>query len=246
MSTRLRSGRGTLLCAALLAACSGPQRPAGVAALDAAAPHNAPIASPSAPIDLDGTWVAAGADDRLQPVGDKPAFTPAGRKLYDAHRRAAARGNRSWDATRRCLPPGLPRVLAMAQPFEVAVDPHLLLMSFQLQRLVRFVYLDDAYPGSGEATFLGESHGHWDGRALLIETGNFKAGQVLDGTGLPAGARLKVSERLELADDGTLVDHVTVDDEEMYQHPWQAELRFRRSSQAVREDVCVERAGQRP
>jgi hypothetical protein len=139
----------------------------------------------------------------------------------------------------------VPRVLAIAEPFSIAVDAHLLLMSFQLQRLVRLVYLDDAFPANSDATFLGESHGHWDGTTLLVDTQHFKPGLVLDGTGLPAGPRLTLTERLELLDDDTLVDHLTIVDADMYTRAWQAELRFRRSKQLPQEDVCVERSGQR-
>lgn len=234
---------GACLAAVLgLSGCGQPTLPAAPPGADQSAGATPP-ATRTLPMDLHGTWIVAGEDDRLQGTGDKPPFTPAGRKLFEAHRAAAARGDRSWDGTHRCLPPGVPRVLAIAQPFAIAIDEHLLLMTFQLQRLVRLVYLDDAFPAAGKPSYLGESHGRWDGNALLIETQNFKPGLVLDGTGLPAGTHLKLAERLELADDGVLVDHLTISDDEMYTRPWQAELRFRHSELPLREDVCVERIG---
>lgn len=229
-----------------LAGCGAQDLPATRAAGNGQSSSSVSIATRDAPVDLDGDWVSAGENDRLPLVGDKPQLTPVGRKLFDAHRAAAAKGDRSWDGVRRCLPPGVPRVLAITQPFAIASDAHLLLMSFQLQRLVRFVYLDDAFPADGDSSFLGESRGRWDGHALLIETRHFAPGLVLDGTGLPAGARLTVTERLEMPERDALVDHVTISDEEMYSRPWQAELHFRRSAQRPREDVCVERTGLHP
>jgi len=193
-------------------------------------------------VDLVGLWQPEGSDDALPIVGDKPLFTVAGRKRFDAHRKAAARDVRDWDGTQRCLPPGTPRIMAIAQPFDISVDPHLVAMTFQYQRLIRFVHMDDAYPTVSTPTFMGESFGHWEGQSLVVETKNFRTGTVLDSTGLPHGARLTVTERLERVADDTLLDHITVSDEEMYQRPWQAEVTLkRRPDLQINEDVCVER-----
>jgi hypothetical protein len=194
-------------------------------------------------VDITGLWQSAGPDDTLTIVGDKPQLTAAGRRLFDAHRAADARSDRSWDGTRRCLPPGTPRVMSIAQPFDIDVGPHLVAMTFQYQRLVRFIYMDDAFPATDDATYQGESHGHWDGQSLVVETRHFKTGMVLDHTGLPQGAKLVVAERFERVAEDTLVDHITISDEEMYQRPWQAEVTLNhRADLQLQEDVCVERS----
>jgi hypothetical protein len=203
--------------------------------------------SPPPPIDIIGVWQPESADDSLPIVGDRPALTPAGRKLAEARRNAAARGDRSWDGTLRCLPPGTPRILLMGQPLEINADPHVIAMLFQYQRLVRMIYMDDAYPVDPNATFMGESHGRWEGDVLVVETGNFKTGLALEGSGLPLGAGSSLVERFEHVADDTLIDHITIRDPELYQRPWEAQVTLRRRADLqVKEDICAERAGTRP
>lgn len=232
-----------VLLGLLTAGCSDP---AGDGKVAAPAVSNAPVTMAPAPTParIVGRWQPAGTDDTLAIVGDRPQLTAAGRKLFDAHRAAAARGVRDWDGTRRCLPPGTPRIMTIAQPFDIDADAHLVAMTFQYQGLVRLIHMDDAYGIAGKPGFMGESHGHWEGNSLVVETRNFRSGTVLDGTGWPHGAKLVVSERIEPQDDDTLVDHITLSDAEMYLRPWQAQVTLRRQPEArIEEDVCVERTG---
>jgi hypothetical protein len=234
-----------------LAACSrsNPGPEAGTAATaPAAAPAPAPApavapAAPPPPVDLSGVWQAGGKSDVLaMKDGARPPFTDAGAKLYAQHRAALANGDRSWDNTLRCWPPGTPRIMTIAQPFEISAEPNLVAFTFQYQRMVRFIYVGDAYPTNTDATFMGESHGRWEARALIVHTGNFKAGMTLDSTGLPQSPKLQVDERFELTAPDTLVDHVTITDEEMYSQPWSADITLKKKTGVqVGEDVCVER-----
>lgn len=236
----------TLLALAACSRSTPPSQSSGTASVPppASAPAPAPTvaqAAPPPPVDLSGVWQARGKSDVLMQSA-RPPFTEAGAKLYAQHRAAAANGDRSWDNTLRCWPPGTPRIMTIAQPFEISAEPNLVAFTFQYQRLYRFIYIGDAYPANADATFMGESHGHWDGRALLVHTGNFKAGMTLDSTGLPQSASLQVDERFELAAPDTLVDHITIRDDQMYSQPWSSDVTLKKIAGAqVGEDVCVER-----
>jgi hypothetical protein len=187
------------------------------------------VPTPTAPaFDITGLWLPSGASDVLPVAGDKPLLTPAGRRQFDANRTAAAHGDYRWDNTQRCEPPGMPRIMSFAEPIDISSDPHLIALAFQHQRLVRFVHLDDTYPAVTEASYMGESRGHWDAQALIVETSHFKTGPVLDSTGLPHGPKLVITERIERASDDTLIDHITIRDDDMYQRPWQAEVTLQR------------------
>ena len=86
---------------------------------------------------------------------------------------------------------------------------------------------------------MGESHGHWDEQALVVETSHFKTGPVLDSTGLPHGAKLVITERLERGPEDTLIDHITISDADMYQRPWQAEVTLQRKpGLQFHEEIC--------
>lgn len=216
----------------LLAACSktpeaaqnAPQTPAG----GPTSSKRVAVETTAPAFDITGLWLPSGASDVLQIVGDKPLLTAAGRKQFEANRTAAAHGDYRWDNTQRCEPPGMPRIMTFAEAVDISSDPHLIAVAFQHQRLVRFIHLDDAYPAVTDVSYMGESHGHWDGQTLIVETSRFKTGTVLDSTGLPHGAKLVITERLERPSDDTLVDRITISDEDMYQRPWQAEVTLRR------------------
>jgi hypothetical protein len=202
-----------------------------------------PAISAGAPHDLAGVWLVQGGDGDLTGVdGSLPPFTADAANLYQQRRLAAQAGDTSWDSTQRCIPPGLPRIMFIQEPFEIAQDSNLITMTFQYQRLVRFVYLTDAYPENPDASFMGSSRGHWEGPVLVIESANFKTGTVLDDSGIPHGTKLQLTERLQRRDPDTLAVQILIADEDNFTHSWQAQAVFKRQHGVqVQEDVCVER-----
>jgi hypothetical protein len=202
-----------------------------------------PASEHSSPTDFSGIWLAQGSNDVLTSIdGGAPPFTADAAALYQQRRMAKQAGDTTWDSTRLCIPPGVPRVMLIQQPFEIAQDPYLVSMAFQYQRLVRFIYQSDAFPENPDASFMGTSRSHWEGAVLVIDTGNFKTGTVLDSSGIPHGPKLRVTERLQRRDADTLTEQITIADEDTFTHPWQAQIVFKRQHGVqVQEDVCVER-----
>ncbi len=84
-------------------------------------------------------------------------------------RRAIAKGDFSFDGVTRCLPPGLPRLMLMHEPFEILQRPKALYFVHQINRLPRRVYLDEALPTDVDPHYLGYSVGKWDGDALVVD-----------------------------------------------------------------------------
>ena len=244
----MNRGSALLLAASvlLLAGCARQGNGPDTGPNDAPPPAITTEVSPPPPLAIAGVWQPESTDDRLPLVGERAALTPAGRKVAEARRIAAAHGDRDWDGTLRCLPPGTPRILLMGQPLEINADAHVIVMIFQYQRLLRMIYMDDAYPADASATFMGESHGRWEGDVLVVETRNFRTGLALDGSGLPLGAGSSLVERFEHVADDTLIDHITISDPELYQRPLEAQVTLRRGADVqLREDICAERIGAR-
>ncbi|MGC3981448.1 MAG: hypothetical protein QM808_09330 [Steroidobacteraceae bacterium] len=230
---------GALIAAMLLAACSKQSEAPAVTETQASSSVAA-----VAGFDFNGVWQAT-SGETLKPLTGSVPFTDAAAKEYAATQALIAKGDKkSWDSTQRCIPPALPRLLGMAQPFDVIVDQHMVGMTFQVQRLVRFIYLDKTYPTNSDASYLGESHGRWEGKELVVETGKFKTGMVLDATGIPHSDKLQITERYEMTAPDTVVDHVTITDAEVFTQPWQTDIVLKKQSGVqVQEDVCVERQG---
>ena len=94
--------------------------------------------------DLSGVWFISNHAGPLRTVDGKvPPLTPEAKTVYAAHKAALAKGDYSFDGVTHCLPPGLPRLMLMHEPFEIIQRPKALYFVYQLNRLPRRVYLED-------------------------------------------------------------------------------------------------------
>lgn len=228
-----------LLLSSLLVACNKP------ANQEAASTSNvSSVSSTPPPVDFTGVWQAEN-NDVLKSLNDAAIpFKPDAAKLYAANQAAAQQGDFSWDSTAQCKPPGMPRLMTISQPFEIIQDANVVAMTFQYQRLTRFLYLGDLYPTDVDSSDSGESHAHWDGKVLVIDTNKFKVGTVLDSTGIPHGPKLQLTERWQLTAPDTVIDRITIQDDDTFTQPWQSDVVLKKlQGVQVREEVCVEREG---
>jgi hypothetical protein len=200
--------------------------------------------------DLTGVWAITAPVPVLKTdKGEPPPLKPEAQAVYDAHRAAGARGDYSFDGLTRCLPPGLPRLMLMREPFEILQKDKVIYFVHQLNRLPRRAYLDEALPTDVDPHYLGYSVAHWDGDALVIESAGFDDGTLLDPAGLPHSDMLHLTERYVLSKDGRhLSATFQIDDPATFTHPWAAQAEYvRRKGYELPEDVCAaEQPGERP
>jgi hypothetical protein len=126
------------------------------------------------------------------------------------------------DPESKCLPPGIPRMMATPFPFQI----------FQLSDRVLFVFEGGAHvwrtiftdgrphPKDPNPSFLGDSIGRWDGDTLVVDVVGFNEATWLDQAGHPHTEALHVVERFTRTNDRTLHYHVTIDDPHAYTKPW--------------------------
>ena len=208
-----------------------------------------PACALAAPPDLGGAWSIIGHRSTLKTAeGSDPPLTAAARTIYDKHRSDAARGDRSFDETTLCLPPGLPRLMLMDGPFEILQRDKAVYFIYQLNRLPRRAYFGENLPEGVDPMYLGFSVARWEGDALVIESSGFRDGTLLDDSGLPHSESLKLTERYELGKDGkTLRVKFTIDDPQMYTRAWSTEARYRSlPGYELREEVCADKLKRRP
>jgi hypothetical protein len=196
----------------------------------------------AAPPDLTGVWFISGDVGALKTVaGHAPPLTPAAKTVYDAHRAAIAKGDYSFDGVTRCLPPGLPRLLLMHEPFEILQRPKAIYFVHQINRLPRRAYLDEALPTDVDPHYLGYSVAKWDGDALVIESNGFDDSTMLDNAGLPHSDALHLTERYELSHDGMHLHlRLTIDDPKTFTEAWSTQADYvKRPGYELTEDVCA-------
>jgi hypothetical protein len=109
----------------------------------------------------------------------------------------------------------------------------------------RTVPLDDhAKLPSNVTQWMGDSHGHWEGNTLVVETTNFRFNDMSHfGTQYDYGMsdeNLKVVERFTRTAADLLIYQATVTDPTVYTKPWTIETPMNKAEGAIFEYACHE------
>ena len=107
---------------------------------------------------------------------------------------------------------------------------------------MRHVYMDVPHSANPVPSWYGESVGHYEGDALVIDTIGQNTKTVLDAYRAPHSDRLHVVERWRMVDeDGkTMEVPVTIEGPETFNQPWQGLRRYRRGQAQLGEQICAE------
>ncbi|HUN25165.1 MAG TPA: hypothetical protein VMU67_02575 [Steroidobacteraceae bacterium] len=197
----------------------------------------------AAPPDLTGVWSIVNPPHVLKTVeGLTPPLTPAAQVVYEQHLAAAARGDRSFDGVTRCLPPGLPRLMLVNEPFEILQRPKAMYFLHQLNRLPWRAYFGEKLPQDPDPLWLGYSVARWDGDTLIIDSTGFYDSTILDDSGLPHSTALRLIEQYRLSADRKHLEALfTIDDPKTYTRPWTAQAEYvRRPGLEIREEFCMD------
>jgi hypothetical protein len=146
----------------------------------------------------------------------------------------------SEDPILSCAPPGVPRIMLIPFPMQIIQIPGEVVMIFEYDHFVRQIFTDRHEHLKGIApTWMGDSIGHWDGDALVVDTTGFNDKTWLDQVGHPHTDALHLIERIHRPDHDTLVDDVTIDDPKAYTKPWTGQQIFKlRPAWHLLEYVC--------
>src|SRR5215470_6547889 len=192
-------------------------------ALGALAPANIAKPRPKPPFDLTGAWLhngnarTGGETERFDPpAGFK--LTPAAQKHFDAAAQATKEGKLYKNDIGLCWPAGVPIMMTRVWPVTMIQLPTAIFMIQELMNSVRVIFMDGRKhtdPDIAVRSFNGESIGHWEGNALVIDTTNFVADHhwVNDQAGIPASDEFHMIERITMSPDGkTLTSENTLID----------------------------------
>ena len=184
------------------------------------------------------------------PDGRMPPLTEAAKKRAADRVQALRTRGGEYDhpefrpLAERCLlsfgsnagPPMLPNYF-YNNNYQIVQTKDAVLILVEMVHDVRVIRLSGgAHPPGHLRPWMGDSIGHWDGDALVVETTNFHPEQVFRG----ASDTLKVIERFTRTDADTLLYTFTIDDPETFTRPWSGEVPFRATSDLVYEYACHE------
>jgi hypothetical protein len=207
--------------------------------------------------DWSGQWhkprgVGIQWDQTKRPgLAQNAPLTPEYQKRLEASLADQADGGQGLDTRYKCLPNGMPRMMAVIEPIEFVVLPNITYVNFEAF-LPRRIYTDGrSFPTDEEPSLAGYSVGKWldtdgDGRydTLEVETRNFKGPRTVESTGIPLADdnETVVRERIYLdkSDPDLMHNEITIMDH-AFTHPWTVDKHYIRERKVLWfEDNCTE------
>jgi hypothetical protein len=185
----------------------------------------------------DGVWLPPHVAD-LASKSDVPFQPRAKLKFQENH------AVKQSEMDLRCLPPGVPRIMLQARPFEIVQTPNRILFVYEGGAHVwRQVWMDGrSHPKDPNPNWLGHSIGRWEGDTLVVDSVGFNDRTWLDDAGHPHTERLHVIEKYTRVDPSTMKYEVTIDDPGAYTQSWtsSSSLAFRPGGK-LEEDICLDK-----
>jgi hypothetical protein len=224
------------LAAALVWGSAVAQTAASTAPLGALSPENLAKPRPAPPFNLTGTW----QHELRGPQSWKfvpPTFelTPEAQVHYDAGQKALAENKLYRDDIGQCWPAGMPLIMTRVHPFVLLQEPTAIYYISGFINSLRIIYTDGrghSDPDIIVPSFNGESIGHWEGDALVVDTIYFPGHHHwLDqgGASIPASDALHIVERIRMIENGeTLEIAYTLTDPKSWKGDWKMTKRFNR------------------
>ena len=140
--------------------------------------------------------------------------------LYDAGFSLYARTSRCWQPGAIVLNFSPGRTYFIQTPKEV-------LLIWQRDQIVRHIYLDVPHTQNPKPSWNGESVGHYEGDALVVDTIGLNTKSFVDAFRTPHSEQLHVIERYRVMDGGkTLQVEMTIEDPVAFIQPWKVSKRW--------------------
>jgi hypothetical protein len=181
--------------------------------------------------DWGGIWfVMFGASNNQSPAAPQPKGEYAeAREAW----LAAARENGGVVPRERsnCSPPGMPRIMRLAQyPYEFIFAPGRVTINQEAWMQTRTIWTDGrGHDPDHDPSFMGDSIGHWEGDTLVVETVGILDALEID-TGFGHSDEFRLVERIHLDPDNpdVLVNEMWMDDPRALAEPFEVTVRYRR------------------
>ena len=151
--------------------------------------------------------------------GEIPYTPEAAKKRKDNfdHRFAA-------DPLNKCFVPGVPRVMYLPFPFEITQTPKHIAVTSAFHHTNRIIYTDGSPHPAPLEFWIGDSRGHWEGDALVVDVTHFNDQTWFDAAGNFHSEDLHVVERYTLLDRDHLNYDVTIEDPKVFTRPWKMHM----------------------
>jgi hypothetical protein len=148
------------------------------------------------------------------------------------------------DPEAKCFMPGVPRATYMPHPFQIIQGDQKIMMVYGFAEANRTIHMDKAKPEPAPLdSWMGRSHGRWDGDTLVVEVAGLNGEAWLDRSGNFASSSVNVVERYSPLGPNAIMYEATLEDPTVFTRPWTIRMPlYRRLDEGVRvlEFKCVE------
>jgi len=150
----------------------------------------------------------------------------------------------STDPEAKCYLPGVPRATYLPYPFQILQGTNKIMVVYGYAAANRTIHMDKENPESAPLdTWMGRSHGYWDGDTLVVDVQGFNGEAWFDRAGNFASSSLKVTEHYTLIGPNAMMYEATLEDSTVFTRPWQISMplyrRLEENAQVI-EYKCVE------
>ena len=144
----------------------------------------------------------------------------------------------------KCFLPGVPRATYLPYPFRIIQGDQKIMLVYGFAEANRTIHMDKANPEPAPIdTWMGRSHGRWDGDTLVVDVAGFNGQAWFDRAGNFASSALHVVERYTPMGPNALIYEATIEDPTVFTAPWTIRMPlYRRLEENVQvlEFKCVE------
>jgi hypothetical protein len=211
-------------------------------------------AQPGPHPDIMGAYGAWPGGQGIVEGGEIPYKPEAlAKKKANAEKRMAVnitsddRRHDTGDPELKCYRPGVPRANYLPFPFQIIQSTDNIMMVYEFEHTLRTIFMkenDKEAPKDPPAdSWMGWSHGRFEGDTLVIDTTGFVPYTWFDRAGDFHSDALHVIERYTLASPYHIMYEATIEDPNVYTRPWKVSFplyrRMEKNVQLVDFD-CVE------
>jgi hypothetical protein len=121
--------------------------------------------------------------------------------------------------------PGVPRITYTPFPFQIVQTPKEIAILYEYVHAVRHLRTDGTNHPSGHIDWwFGDSRGHWDGDALVVDVTDFNDQTWFDRAGNFHSDALHVVERYKFIDADHIDYEATIEDPKVFTKPWKIDV----------------------
>jgi hypothetical protein len=148
------------------------------------------------------------------------------------------------DPETKCYLPGVPRATYLPFPFQILQGTDKIMVVYGFAQANRTIHMNKANPQAAPIdSWMGRSHGHWEGDTLVVDVAGFNGQSWFDRAGNFASDTLRVTERYTPINTNALRYEAIIEDPNVFSSSWKLSMPLYRrleENAEVLEYKCVE------